>query len=302
MRFFYLAHSVMSLEFLKGLAADNMIPGLAVIHKSLDRKKLDKEFYTPVKDFCLENKIGLYETDDVNELKDKLSEFDTGVCVGFMSILKKEIFSVPENGILNLHCGKLPEYRGRAPISRSIMNGEEFLTVSVHRIDEGVDSGDICKEYKIKISQEDDVNTLYHKCSGVSSVIISECLRDIKDRKLIFSKQITDKPANKVISDEESKINWSENANTIFNKIRALTFPYPCAYFSFNNKKYLILKSIPLNENVVAKSAAGTVTSVSDTEMEIETGEGKLIISEMTDEYLSEIKFKEQFKTGDLFK
>ncbi|MBK8981276.1 MAG: hypothetical protein IPM38_02885 [Ignavibacteria bacterium] len=301
MRFFYLAHSIMSLECLKGLAADNMLPGLAVIHNSLDRKKLDKEYYTPVKEFCIENRIELSETDDVNELKNKLSEFDTGVCVGFMSILKKKIFSIPKNGILNLHCGKLPEYRGRAPISRSIMNGEEFLTVTVHRIDEGIDSGDICKEYKIKISQEDDVNTLYRKCSGVSSKIISECLRDIKERKLIFRKQITDKSANKVISDEERRINWNENANAIFNTIRALTFPYPCAYFSFNNKKYLILKSIPLSDNLISESTAGTVTSVSDTEMEIETGRGRLNISVMTDENLNEINFKEQFKTGDIF-
>jgi len=302
MKFFYLAHSIMSLECLKGLVANNLIPGLAVIHKSLNRMKPEKEFYIPVKEFCLENKIELSETDDIKELKEKLSEFNIGVCVGFMSILKKEIFSIPEYGILNYHCGKLPEYRGRAPISRSIMNGEEFLTITVHQIDEGVDSGDICKEYKIKISKEDDVNTLYHKCSGVSSVIISECLGDIKERKLNFSKQISDKPANKIISDEERKINWNENANAIFNKIRALTFPYPCAYFYFNNKKYLILKSIPVSENVKSESVAGTVTSMSDYKIEIETGEGKLIISSITDEYLKEIKFKEQFKTGDLFK
>lgn len=302
MKFFYLAHSVMSLECLKGLAAENFKPGLIVIHKSLDRNKLIKEFYTPVKEFCSENKIDLYESDNVNDLREKLFDFDTGVCVGFMSILKKEIFSLPENGILNLHCGKLPEYRGRAPISRSIMNGEEVLTVTVHRIDEGVDSGDICKEYQIKIGREDDVNSLYRECSRVSSVIISECLRDISERKLIYTKQLSDKPAYKVISNEERKIKWSDKAEAIFNKIRALTFPYPCAFFSFKNKKYLIIKSDLSDKNVTSDAEAGTVTKVSDSEMEILTGKGKIVILKITDEDLNEIKFTEHFKTGDLLK
>ncbi|MFZ1321591.1 MAG: formyltransferase family protein [Ignavibacteria bacterium] len=301
MNYFYMAHSVMSLDCLKDLVSKNYSPGLVIIHKNRDRKKLSENFYIPVRELCSSNNIELIETEEINNLKKRIENFDTGICVGFMDILKKDFFEIPEKGIMNLHCGKLPEYRGRAPISRSIMNGEKYITVSVHKIDEGVDSGDICKELKIEIIEEDDVNTIYKKCSESASDILIDCLNELKENKLKFLKQSSDLAANKVINNEERKINWEDDKVKNFNKIRALTAPYPCAYSLFKGGEYLFLKAKISDEFNDENIQSGTVAKVSDNEIVIKSGNGFLRILKVTDEKLKELNLKVLFKGGDIF-
>ena len=168
MKFFYLAHGVMSNVCLRNLIEKKYVPDFVVVHKNYEREKLLESFYKPIENLCKNSSIKLLKTSSISELQKDIEGNDLGICVGFMEIIKKDIFEIPNYGILNLHCGKLPKYRGRAPISRTIMNGEKHLIISVHKIDEGVDSGDILNETKILIEDIDDVNSLYEKCSEKS--------------------------------------------------------------------------------------------------------------------------------------
>lgn len=301
MNYFYLAHSKMSLECLKDLVSKKYSPDLVIIHKNRDREKLSESFYFPMIEFCRSKNIELIESENINDLKERVKIFDIGICVGFMDILKKDFFEIPENGILNLHCGKLPKYKGRAPISRSIMNGEKNLTVTVHKIDEGVDSGDICKELNIEITKDDDVNTIYKKCSESASDMLIYCLNELKENKLKFFKQSSDLTVNKVINDEERKINWEDDEVKIFNKIRALTLPYPCAYSLYKGKRYLFLKAQVSNEKNTDSKLPGTITNIFANGLTVASGNGLLRIFQIADEKLDEINFKEQFKNGDKF-
>jgi Methionyl-tRNA formyltransferase len=170
----------MSLHCLKGLIKNGRIPEFTVIHENRDREKLDSKFFFPLIEYCDLNGIRIFKVKKLNELKSEISECNLGVCCGFMEIIKKDVYSLPEFGILNLHCGKLPEYRGRAPISRTIMNGDESLIISVHRIDDGVDSGDLLIEKKLRIELTDDVNTLYEKCALISGEIFCEAICELE--------------------------------------------------------------------------------------------------------------------------
>ncbi|MBS1517191.1 MAG: hypothetical protein JSS91_03810 [Bacteroidetes bacterium] len=301
MNFFYLAHSVMSFECLKGMVSNGMIPELVVIHKDLEREKLRSEFYEPITRFCRDKNIKLTETDNVNEISSGIEKFDTGICVGFMNILNKEIFSVPVNGIYNLHCGRLPEYRGRAPISRSIMNGEQFLTISMHKIDEGVDSGDVCIEREIKIENTDDVNSLYKKCSDLSSELITDLLYQLENHGLKFRKQIIAGPPNRKVGENERRINWNDSSLSVFNLIRAVTFPYPCAYSFYKGNKILFLGSeYPVMQDG-HEYPAGVIKDISPEAVEIYCGKGSVRILKAADEGLNEINFPEKIKTGEKF-
>lgn len=262
MNFFMLLHSYSSFICLKNLVEAGCKPGLVISHKYYDKEKLNKSFYTPLKQFCKKNRIKLIESDKPSELKDAIKNFDVGVCVGYMKILRKDFFELPKYGIFNLHCGKLPEYRGRAPISRTIMNGDADLIVTIHKIDEGVDSGDIVLEEKIKIMAKDDVNTLYSKFSYNSHKGIIKLLRNLEKNKVILRKQRrTKRKAYTVLSDAECKINWKSDADRIFNQIRALKTPYPSAYFIYNENKYKVNNA--MLSKVKSKNKSGTVEKIS---------------------------------------
>jgi methionyl-tRNA formyltransferase len=240
MKFFYLAHSTLSLKLLEDLISKDLLPEFVVIHKNLDNEKLDNSFYKPISELCL-NRIELYRVNSINEIRYKVEGTQLGICAGFMEIIKRDIFTLPEFGIINLHCGKLPEYRGRAPISRAIMNGDKNIVMTVHKINEGIDSGDIILEHPLPVTLEDDVSTMYEKCSSASSNVIYEAINLISRKKFVSVKQkINDKKANGKLSDDERKLNFEKPASDIFNKVRSLTGNYGGAILNLNGLEHRI--------------------------------------------------------------
>ena len=304
MKFFYLAHGIMSLVCLRNLLEGKYFPGFVVIHEDYEEEKLKETFFEPIVELCNKKDISLIRTKSISVLNEKMKGYDFGLCIGFMEIIKREIFELPKYGILNLHCGKLPKYRGRAPISRTIMNGDEFITLSIHRMDEGVDSGDILQERKIKIEDDDDVNSLYEKCSKESASSVIESIKQIETGNPIFIRQNMEinSKSNKKISREERKINWEDDLRKIYNLIRALTPPYPCAFSTLNNNEYYFIEceieSSASNEN----DSSGKILEISGNGILIKSGNGVLKVKKITDESLSEIDMKNTFKVGDVFK
>jgi methionyl-tRNA formyltransferase len=58
-------------------------------------------------------------------------------------LLRESVFSVPRRVTLNLHCGKLPEYRGAPPAFWEVYNGEPAVGVTIHAVTSGLDAGPI---------------------------------------------------------------------------------------------------------------------------------------------------------------
>lgn len=294
----------MGLECLKGLIKNNYPPDFVVVHKDLDLQNKYNDFYLPIETLCSDNDIPLIKSGKINEFKNNFIGFDFGICVGFMEIIGRDILEIPNLGIFNLHCGKLPYYRGRAPISRTIMDGNEFLTMSLHKMDEGVDSGDILLEREIKIETDDDVNTIYGKCCRESSDAVISGIEKIKNGGLVLKKQdLSLKPkANKVISGEERIINWNDNITKIHNLIRAITPPYPCAYSTYESNIYKFVKSEIFSVETCNARKAGEIYFIDEDYFLINCINGLLKITEIRDADNYIIKPEEVFKQRGIFK
>src|SRR5439155_5560131 len=72
-------------------------------------------------------------------------EVDLGIVLG-TRILKRSTFSIPRMGCINLHKGKVPEYRGMPPGFWELYDGRSSAGVTVHFVDDGLDTGDIVGE------------------------------------------------------------------------------------------------------------------------------------------------------------
>jgi methionyl-tRNA formyltransferase len=295
----------MGLEGLKGLINKNYPPEFVVIHKDLELDKLYEKYYAPMEKLCLYRDIPLIKTGKINEIKNNFIGYNVGVCAGFMEIIGKNIFQIPKFGILNLHCGKLPFYRGRAPISRTIIDGNKTLTITLHKMDEGVDSGNILLESEIEIENNDDVNSLYEKCcEKIPNVIIKGLEKLIFQDNNAFSKQdlsLKPKP-NKKISEEERKINWKWNINKIHNLIRALTPPYPCAFAEYEDKKYNFIKSEIFSINTCNARQSGEIYFVDEDYLLINCKDGLIRITEIQNGNNKILNFEEVFKQKGIFK
>jgi len=284
MGYFFLVFGNMGLRILTKLIESGKSPGLIVSHKTYNYETSREGFYEPLRKLAEDNNIEIIFTDKISEEKEKIKQFSTGICCGFMEILRQEIYELPENGIFNLHCGKLPQYRGRAPISRSIMNGEKELTVSLHKIDSGVDSGDILLTELIEITDSDDVNTMYEKCIPVSYKLISEALEIINSDELnsrLKPQENTESKANKSITDAERKIKPDSEIKEVYNLVRALYPPYPGATFVYNGKLYKIESSrYEYDKN---SKGGGMIKFAGENEIAIEFKGGRLITDKISE-------------------
>jgi len=275
-----------------------------ITHKSYLYNEYKEKFYDKLGDVCKTNSVKLICTDKISELKDDIAGVEFGISVGFMEIIKKDIFNAPKHGILNLHCGKLPEYRGRAPISRTIMDGNDSQFITLHKIDSGVDSGPVLLEKEIIIEDDDDVNSLYYKCSIHSALLVREGIEFMRMSKAdLFKPQDSSKkyiPWQK-LSDEERKIDWSLSNKKIFNKIRAMSLPYPCAFTTLNNMRYHFNKAKPVFSDK-ENGEPGLILEVNIDFIVVNTGNGLLMVYGITNEKYETLDFAKTFKIGDVFK
>ena len=91
----------------------------------------------------------------------KIHEIKLLVLAGFMRLLSKEfISSLPQRSIINIHPSILPEFKGLNAIQQALESGVKYTGVTIHYVDEGVDTGEIIQQESIKIEENDTIVSL----------------------------------------------------------------------------------------------------------------------------------------------
>ena len=223
-----------------------------------------------------------YNVRTPNSLNNNKSEYeyfkslnlDLVIIVAYGVIIPKEFLSLSKQGFINIHASILPKWRGAAPIQRSIMNQDKETGISVMKINEKLDEGDISHIFKIKIGENENAQSLSDRLSALASEKISEIIDGIIDKEIQFKPQDHTKATYaKKIKKSDGLINWNDKAENIIGKINGL-FPYPGGYFIFKGERYKILKAqISFN-----KDQPGKVIS---NYLEISCGENSIKILEI---------------------
>ena len=168
---------------------------------------------------------------------------DIVIVVAYGKIIPKKYLSLSKKGFINIHASILPNWRGAAPIQRSIMNLDDETGISIMKISEELDTGPVSNIYKIKLNKKDNTQEISEKLSLLASKKILDAVDDVLDDKAKFIDQDHSKATYaKKIDKSEAKIDWSQEAIKIIGKINGL-FPIPGAFFNFNGERYKILKA-----------------------------------------------------------
>jgi methionyl-tRNA formyltransferase len=169
------------------------------------------------------------------------------VLAGFLSILEKYFCSQWENKIINIHPSLLPKYRGMSPQHWPIINGDNETGITVHFIDEDVDTGDIILQVKIPISKDEYVSELQNKMKPIYSTIVKESINIIsKEDKTKYIKQNHLKGSYyKKLKENHLKIDINKSYIDAYNLIKGVSFPYPGARLD----NLIIWKVTPVVDN-----------------------------------------------------
>ena len=168
---------------------------------------------------------------------------DLAIVVAYGNLIPKEILSLTKKGFINIHASLFPQWRGAAPISRSIMNLDEQTGISIMKISEKLDTGPVCNSYKLNILENENKENLLERLSLLAAEKILENIDNIFEGKAIFKEQDNDKATYaKKIEKSEGKIFWNDSAKKIIGKINGL-YPFPGAFFLYKGERYKILKA-----------------------------------------------------------
>ena len=200
---------------------------------------------SPVGDFAKKKNLSLLCPDKLDEeFYNQISSYniDFIVVVAYGKLLTNKILSLPKFFCLNIHGSILPKWRGAAPIQRAILNSDKKTGVSIMIVEENLDAGPVVMKKEIYIEKNDNSGTLHEKLSVIGSELILKALIDIFNNNYSTKKQKEKEAtyAEKILKNE-TKIDWSQNAQIINNKIRAFN-PWPGAwtYLHKENKKIRI--------------------------------------------------------------
>ena len=231
--------------------------------------------------YCNQNNINLFKgnprkkKDELNLFLSNIGISDIIFSINYLFIIEKDLINYPLLYALNIHGSLLPKYRGRTPHVWSIINGENITGVSVHKIEEGVDTGGVLLQKSVVIENEDTGALILEKYNSIYPLLVDEAIKLLRDKKDKFKEQEHSKATffGKRTPDD-GKIDWNWSKERIRNWVRAQANPYPGAFtfidgtkliidkvsysdygFSFSTKNGTILKNIPF----LVKTPNGTI-------------------------------------------
>ena len=238
---------------------------------------------SPVKRWALENKIPLLQPPDLSESSFmaalKKNRADLFVVVSYGKILPPALLALPSFGGVNVHPSLLPRYRGANPIPWAILNGDPKTGVTLIRLVEEVDAGDILLQKEVALDQEEDALQLSEKLSRLGGKLLVESLDGIEKGKATFVPQrgeVSDAPRFKK---EDGAIDWTKSAKMLSREIRAFV-PWPGSFSYLDGKRLLIWKAKEVEGE--ATGCPGEVVGFSgEKEFIVATGKGKLLVERL---------------------
>ena len=238
--------------------------------------------HSPVRDTAEKNDIIIRQPEKITiKEADALAEInpDIVVVVAYGLILTKDFMSIPKFGCINVHPSLLPRWRGAAPIQRSIEAGDELTGITIMKMDEGLDTGDIIYQEPIPIGDNDSSKDMHDKfiTLGIDSLLLS--LDSILENNFMLHPQDGNLATYaKKIKKDEAKINWDDSAKKIHKKVMAFN-AWPVAETILSGERIRIHDSE--YKNLSINGIPGTIKSASNQYIEVFTKNGLLLIKKL---------------------
>ena len=213
------------------------------------------------------------------EFADLLKGYDPEliIVVAYGVILPKYVLDYPKYGCINVHGSLLPEYRGAAPMQRAIIDGRDKTGVTIMKMAEGLDTGDMILKLETPISESDNLETIHDKLAELGVKGLLEVIPSLENGTATFEKQ-NDSLSNYAakITKEDCVIDFTLPARQLSCLVRGLSpYPYACCK---NGDTMLKITDARYSEERELKAQCGEVTSISNGIITVACGEGSLKI------------------------
>ncbi len=206
---------------------------------------------------------------------------DIGVVAAYGKILPEPVLTLPPLGLVNVHASLLPRWRGASPVHRAVMAGDAETGVSIMRIVKELDAGAVFATARRTIGPEERSDEVERDLASLGAGLLLDVLASIELGEASETPQdstsVTYAP---LLTKEEGRLDWSEPAVALHNRIRGL-HPWPHAFTFLNGARVIVLRSLPPDPGGETRGAPGEVLAMHAGHLEVATGAGTLQLTQL---------------------
>lgn len=275
MRIVFFGSSDFAIPSLKALKEGGFAPELVVTKPDAPKGRGRKIYESEVKVAATELGLTCEQPDSPHspEFLDRLRALqpDLGIVVSYGVILKPELLKLPKKQMINAHASLLPLFRGAAPIQRAIRDGHTETGVTIMRIVEALDAGDILLKAVTPIDPRENAGALRARLAELSGKALLDALALIGKGKDTYTPQdhslATYAPK---VEKEHGVINWKLPAKEVDLLVRAMT-PKPGAQTRLGSKRFIVMEGY-VEQDLYGMGIPGALQSSGEEGIRVCTG------------------------------
>lgn len=263
-----------------------------------DRKKDRKGnvLIPEIKRVAIDNKIDVFQPlkirEDYQLIIDKKP--DMIITCAYGQIIPRELLDFPKYGCINVHGSLLPKLRGGAPIHWAIINGFSKTGITVMKMSEKMDAGDIISQRSLDIGCDEILDSLYDRMSVLGRVLLIDTIPSILDGSAKYLNQ----DENEVtfgfnVGKDMEKIDFSRSCVEIKNLVRGLN-SIPGAYSILDGKRMKIYQ-VEILDSKYNSGKCGEIVDVSRDGFIVQCGDGYIKVLEIALEGKKRIMVSDYF-------
>jgi methionyl-tRNA formyltransferase len=225
--------------------------------------------------------ILIAKKDYVVQLDDAIKEYTPNIVLmmTFPFIIPSSILSKPEKGFINFHYGLLPQYQGPHPILWHMLNNDKDAGITLHKVDEGIDTGDIIMQEKIAIETNDTYGILQSKLAFLGAKLAASLFKILSYGSIVpaTKQDLTQAKYYEMPVAKDLTINWQEmDAEKIVRLVNACNPWNKGAGTSINNWQIGVTEVEIIGDCVDHNKLAGTIlTSNKENGLVVKTMDNK---------------------------
>jgi methionyl-tRNA formyltransferase len=204
---------------------------------------------------------------------------DVAVVIAYGRILPPAVLEAPRRGCLNLHASLLPKYRGAAPITWAVVNGETETGISLMRMDEGMDTGPVFSRHTLPVGPEMTADELAGELGRLAAAVVrSDLVRAVQGELTAVPQDHAEATMAPILEKEHGRISFARPARAVHDHVRGMT-SWPGAFTTAQGKRLLVLESRTLAEAPSPSPAPpGTVVAATRAGIDVACAPGTLRI------------------------
>lgn len=205
---------------------------------------------------------------------------DLGVVIAYGRLIPASSLRTPRHGMLGVHPSLLPNYRGASPMVWAVLNGESETGVTIFRLNERLDAGDILLQRTAAIEPRETAEHLSERLAQLGAGLLVDAIQQLERGTAVFKpqdeRQASDAPK---LTKAQGRIDWQHDAAAIDRRIRAMK-PWPGAHTDWRGESVKIWTAEVGAQPVPAGAPPGEIVAVSPEGLVVATGQGTLVIHE----------------------